>query len=136
MNIVAKRRYYLDDFGMGWEEAYLIVRVPNSKERREYVQRLKDGEKAMEAELEPLTDTKEIAAVSAKYEEMSQKYILDMAKSLVTGGQVPDTKEDGSVEMATIGLEDVDTVLDAIGSVRANDLIIFAVGANGLKAKN
>ncbi|MFJ6416469.1 hypothetical protein [Paeniglutamicibacter sp. NPDC091659] len=137
LNIVAKRKYDLSEFAEGWDGAHVIVTVPNAKDRQAYVDFMGQMQEEMNAELEPLTAKHLIKAVAAKYDDIAEKKVTEMAITLIRSGAVVSTNEgDDTSELVQFAKKDVADVVSALGFAWTNDIVATALGNNGLKAKN
>lgn len=136
LNIVATRKYDLAGFGEGWDGAYLIVKVPNSKDRQTYLDDTNEIGKKIDAETAGLTDATKIDEIRAKYDAIAEEKVFEATKKAIVSGEVVNTKEDGSVELVKIEPSDISYVVDSLGFFWCTDILSFAFGTNGLKAKN
>lgn len=137
LNIVATRRYDLSDFAEGWDGAYVIVKVPNAQVRQEYVDFMARVQIDMNTEIEDLPVSKSAAAISAKYDDIADKKVAEMALQLIVRGEVVSTDDEtGKSELTKFDKEDVAVVVDALGFAWLTEIVRLALGNDRLKAKN
>ena len=120
LNIVATRKFYLNEFGEGWEDCYLIVKSVSDTHRKKWSADMEKKGKAAKDQ-----DKDEIAIESVRMQSLE----------VVMGGVVLNTNEDGTTELVEVTKADVPDVIDALGFTFQMDIVAFSTGAYRLKEK-
>lgn len=112
LNLKPKRKLILgEDFAMGWEDCYLVVRSVSDKERDELIK----GEEQARG-------------------EGAEAYLREKCIELITGGVVLSTNDDGSTETVNVTPADIPDVVDALNVAWKQEVLFIATGLDRLKA--
>jgi hypothetical protein len=112
LNITAERRVDISDYGKGWDNCYLTVKSMNPKA-------LKDWQEMVEAE--------------QTGDETIDSLYAEKLKTVLVGGVIMNTNDDGVAERYTIEPEDIADVVEALGPVFKQRALMVAAGTYGLK---
>lgn len=112
ITITAERRVDLSDFGQGWENCYLTVKSMNPKDLKEW---------------------QELKVAEASGDETVDSLYGEKLKTILTGGVIMNTQEDGKAERYKLEPEDFGDVVDALGPVFKQRALMVAAGTYGLK---
>lgn len=112
LNISAHRRVDLSDYGEGWDGCYLTVKSMNPGQLKEW---------------------QELITAEATGDETVDQLYGEKLKTILVGGVIMNTGEDGKAARYKIDDEDIADVVDAIGPVFKQRALMIAAGTYGLK---
>ena len=115
LNIKAKRLMSLEEFATGWEDCYLKLRVVKHEEAEVIQAKMNLAEKVGDA-------------------EAMSDIVLDVARSVVIGGVVMNTDDNGQASKYEFSEDEAAEVVEALGDTWCISVIQCATGADRLKS--
>jgi preprotein translocase subunit SecD len=130
LNIAAKRKVSLNEFAEGWDDCFVMVKVPSEKNRQAYALSLNKLQAKIRKDIKASQDEEPSEDYGTQVEDLQRSFCLDH----IVSGAVMTTNDDGTTELVNFTKDDVPTVVEALGFTWLQRVVSVATGADRLKA--